>query len=63
MGRKLTIEEAEIMMKECGGSLDLRGTNITALPEGLSVGGNLYLSDTNITALPEGLTVGGNLDL
>ena len=44
-----------------GGSLDLRGTGITALPEGLTVGGSLDLSDTGITALPEGLTVGGDL--
>ena len=34
-----------------GGSLDLRGTGITALPEGLTVGGWLDLSDTGITAL------------
>ena len=63
MEGKLTIEEAEIMMKECGGSLDLRGTNITALPEGLSVGCSIYLSRTNITALPEGLSVGGSIYL
>ncbi len=46
-----------------GGSLDLRGTGITALPEGLTVGGYLYLTGTGITALPEGLTVGGSLYL
>ena len=46
-----------------GGSLYLRGTQITALPEGLSVGGYLYLRGTQITALPEGLSVGGYLDL
>ena len=44
-------------------SLDLRGTGITALPEGLTVGGSLDLRGTGITALPEGLTVGGYLDL
>ena len=33
-----------------GGSLDLRGTGITALPEGLTVGGYLDLSGTGITA-------------
>ena len=44
-------------------SLDLSGTPITALPDGLTVGGNLYLRDTPITALPDGLTVGGSLDL
>ena len=46
-----------------GGWLDLRGTQITALPEGLTVGGWLDLRGTQITALPEGLTVGGWLDL
>ncbi len=46
-----------------GGSLDLYGTPITALPEGLTVGGSLDLYGTPITSLPEGLTVGGYLDL
>ena len=47
-----------------GGSLDLRGTGITSLPEGLTVGGSLDLEGcTGITSLPEGLTVGGYLDL
>jgi len=45
------------------GSLDLRETQITVLPEGLRVGGSLYLEETQITALPEGLRVGGSLDL
>ena len=31
------------------GYLDLRGTAITSLPEGLTVGGNLYLRGTGIT--------------
>lgn len=31
------------------GSLDLRGTQITALPEGLTVGGSLYLRGAQIT--------------
>jgi hypothetical protein len=45
------------------GDLDLRGTPITSLPQGLVVGGNLYLSRTPITSLPQGLVVGGDLDL
>ena len=45
------------------GSLDLRGTSIKALPDGIKVGGSLNLSDTAITALPDGLEVGGDLDL
>jgi len=52
---------------ECGlkvdGSLDLRGTAITTLPDNLTVGGWLYLSGTAITTLPDNLTVGGWLDL
>ena len=51
------------MMEKNGGSLDLRGTQITALPDNLTVGGWLYLSGTQITALPDNLTVGGWLDL
>ena len=46
-----------------GGSLYLRGTGITALPDNLTVGGSLYLRGTGITALPDNLTVGGSLDL
>ena len=60
---KLTLEDAKRMMEKNGGSLDLRDTSITALPEGLTVGGYLDLRDTSITALPEGLKVGGWLDL
>ena len=60
---RLTIEKAKEMMDKKGGSLDLRGMGITALPENLTVGGSLYLRGTNITALPENLTVGGYLDL
>jgi hypothetical protein len=45
------------------GSLDLRGTSITALPDNLSVDGYLDLSGTSITALPDNLSVGGSLYL
>lgn len=34
------------------GSLDLSNTQITALPDNLTVGGSLDLTDTPITALP-----------
>ncbi len=40
---------------------DLNGTNITALPEGLSIGGSLNLRNTNVKVLPAGLSVGGYL--
>ena len=58
-----TLEQLKEMMDENGGDLDLRGTSITSLPEGLTVGGWLYLRGTSITSLPVGLTVGGYLDL
>ena len=60
---KLTLEEAKALMDQNNGGLDLRGTEITALPDNLTVGGWLDLRDTGITALPDNLTVGGWLDL
>lgn len=60
---KLTLEEAKVMMDQNNGNLYLRNTNITALPDNLTVGGGLYLSNTKITALPDNLTVGGWLNL
>ena len=45
------------------GSLDLSGTQITSLPDGLTVGGSLYLIGSSITSLPDNLTVGGYLNL
>jgi len=45
------------------GTLDLRDTLITSLPDNLKVGGYLWLSRTQITSLPDNLTVGGLLDL
>ena len=46
-----------------GGSLDLRGTGITSLPDNMTVGGSLDLEGTGITSLPDNLTVGGSLDI
>ncbi len=45
------------------GDLNLFGSEIKSLPEGLKVSGNLNLYRTKITSLPKGLKVGGNLDL
>ena len=45
------------------GDLDLQGTDVTKLPEGLGVGGNLCLQGTNIAKLPKDLWVVGNLYL
>ena len=55
---ELTLERANQLMEENRGSLDLNGTNVTSLPEGLTVNGWLDLSDTGVAELPEGLTVG-----
>ena len=44
-----TLEELKEKMKRNGGWLDLSGTQITTLPEGLTVGGWLDLSGTQIT--------------
>ena len=61
MGVNLIIKDGKPFY---GGSLDLRGTGITALPDNLTVGGYLDLENcTGITALPDNLTVGGSLDL
>jgi hypothetical protein len=43
------------------GDLNLTGTPITSLPQGLEVGGTLDLSFTRITSLPQDLKVGHNL--
>ena len=43
--------------------LDLEGTDITSLPDNLTVGGYLDLRNTGITSLPDNLTVGGHLYL
>ncbi len=58
---KLTLEQANKMMRDSGGYLGLRDTPITSLPDGLSVGGSLCLSGTPITSLPDGLSVGGRI--
>ena len=61
---KLSLEVAKEIMERNGGSLYLRGTGITALPDNLTVGGYLDLEGcTGITALPDNLTVGGSLYL
>jgi len=44
-----------------GGDLELYGTPIHELPEGLSVGGYLGLYGTQIRELPPDLKVGGKI--
>ena len=57
---KLNVIDGKINYK---GSLDLRGTGITSLPDNLTIGDSLYLRGTGITSLPDNLTIGGSLDL
>jgi hypothetical protein len=45
------------------GNLDLSGSPIKSLPQGLTVGKSLYLKSTNIKELPQDLKVGFDLDL
>ncbi len=49
MNNNPALEELNKHMEECGGWLDLRGTQITSLPDNLTVGGWLDLSGTQIT--------------
>ena len=44
-----TLEQLKQMMNRYGGDLDLRGTQITQLPDNLTVGGWLDLSGTQIS--------------
>ena len=56
----IPLTEDDLIIKS---GLDLSGTEIETLPEGLKVGGDLDLAYTFIEYLPEGLEVGGYLDL
>ena len=49
MNKNPTLGELNEIMARTGGWLDLRGTQITSLPEGLTVGGLLDLRGTEIT--------------
>ena len=59
--KKVTLQTAQEMMEDNDGNLDLSRTDITELPDGLSVPGCLNLRDSKVTSLPDGLTVGGGL--
>lgn len=60
---ELTLKEADRLMNANGGSLNLRDTDITLLPDSLTIRGTLDLRATAIASLPDGLTVGGDLFL
>jgi hypothetical protein len=53
---KAGITKKQLKEKNC--SLDLRGTGITSLPEGLTVGGSLDLGGTGITSTCKKLSLG-----
>jgi hypothetical protein len=57
------LEKLPLDQRVVKGDLDLQGTSITSLPQGLKVNGSLYLQKTPITSLPQGLEVGGGLIL
>ena len=60
---KYTIEQLNKIMKKNNGNLNLSHTDVTQLPDNLTIHGNLDLSYTKITELPNNLTVNGNLSL
>ena len=59
-GYTLTIKNGELFYDD---DMWLDGSEITQLPDNLTVNGNLDLSGTDITVLPNNLTVGGYLEL
>ena len=61
---ELRLTTAQAQGKEAiPGSLYLENTQITSLPDNLTVGGYLNLENTQITSLPDNLTVGTSLYL
>ena len=58
---KLTMEQAQAMMAENGGSLNLKKARYRVLPDGLTVPGTLDLRTARLRELPENLTVQGDL--
>ena len=59
-GYTLTIKNGELFYD---GNMWLGGSEITQLPDNLTIDGFLYLSGTDITVLPNNLTVGEYLEL
>jgi hypothetical protein len=58
------VKALDYMIAGSKGSLNLEGSDIITLPDGLQVGGSLILRDcTKLKSLPDGLVVGGSLYL
>lgn len=60
---ELTIEEANRIMAENNGNLDLSFSEITRLPKNLKVDGSLDISNTKIYKLPHNLWVKGDINI
>ena len=61
---KITLRRIQDYIKGGGkGSLNLKNTPITSLPDNLKVGGTLTLENTPIASLPNNLEVKGILDI
>lgn len=56
----LPLKRHELYIK---GHLNLSSTNITSLPDNLTVTGELDIHRTNLTSLPDNLTIGMDLDI
>ena len=58
------VKALDYMIAGSEGSLNLEGSDVITLPDGLKVGGTLSLRGcTELKSLPDGLTVGGSLYL
>jgi hypothetical protein len=61
---KALVKALDYMIAGSEGSLNLEGSDIVSLPDGLQVGGSLILRDCKeLKSLPDGLVVGGSLYL
>lgn len=60
---ELTIDEANKIMTQNNGNLDLSFSEITRLPKNLKVDGSLDISNTKIYKLPHNLTVKGDINI
>lgn len=59
----LTLEQCSELMSINGGSLDISNSDVTELPDNLTVSGWLYINNTKISKLPENLRVSGGIDI
>ena len=60
---KFTYEMCQAMMDANGGTLDLRGTNATQLPEGLYIPGDLIIENCRLRKFPINCSVRGSIHM